>query len=76
MSKLIFARPEPEDEGIYICLATNNIGFSYKEARLTVLAGMCGIVITLVVIVIFELVSSHYHFFSVFSELVKAVQNV
>ena len=40
VSKLIISRTEAGDEGNYLCLATNSQGYTFKEARLTVLAGI------------------------------------
>jgi hypothetical protein len=40
VSRLIFKRAEAGvHDGIYVCLATNSIGYSFKDARLSVLVG-------------------------------------
>ena len=35
--KLTFSRATPAATGVYVCLAVNNFGFSFKKAHLTVL---------------------------------------
>jgi len=40
VSRLIFKRPElGVHDGVYVCLATNSVGFTFKDARLTILVG-------------------------------------
>lgn len=42
ISRLIFTKAEPSlHDGVYICLATNSVGYIYRDAKLTVLAGKC-----------------------------------
>ncbi|KAK8753936.1 hypothetical protein OTU49_003115, partial [Cherax quadricarinatus] len=37
LSKLTISHAFPSDAGVYVCLAVNTLGFSFKEAHLTVL---------------------------------------
>lgn len=37
LSKLTLSRATPDAAGVYVCLAVNNLGFSFKKAHLTVL---------------------------------------
>ena len=40
VNKLIIKNVQPADVGMYICLATNSMGYSFKSAYLNLKAGM------------------------------------
>lgn len=38
LSRLRLGSVTPDLQGVYVCLATNNIGYRFQEAKLTVLS--------------------------------------